>query len=206
MGLSAEERRQWRELEQQLAAEDPRLAQLTGNRRIPHRAAGSPAAMIIMLVAFMVLILAVIVKIPLIGILGIILMILGGTRYHLSRREGQLPKTASYLKTLGLPQLGYYILEYLNERSPMLQSELARLVLIRTQTISVVLATLEDNQWITRQHGLSQNQVAVNITEQGRALLAAAQERQRALHLPTDIDVLRPILATIINRATQQPG
>lgn len=92
MGLSAEERRQWRELEQQLAVEDPRLTQLTGNHRIPHRTAGSPTAMIITFVAFMVLILAVIVKIPLIGILGIILMILGGTQYHLSRREGRLPK------------------------------------------------------------------------------------------------------------------
>lgn len=115
-------------------------------------------------------------------------------------------ESVAYLRTLGLPQAGYYILEYLNERSPMLQSELARLVLVRTQTIRVVLATLEDHQWVTRQHGLSQNQVAVSITEQGRSLLIAAQERLRALQLPTDSDVLRPILATIITRATQQPG
>ncbi|MHA7145338.1 MarR family winged helix-turn-helix transcriptional regulator [Arthrobacter sp. TmT3-37] len=114
-------------------------------------------------------------------------------------------ESAAYLKALGLPQLGYYILEYLNERSPILQSELARLVLVRSQTLGAVLTTLETNQWITRKRGLAQNQVAVNITEQGRALFAAAQERLRTLQLPTDIDVLRPILATIINRATQCP-
>lgn len=89
MGLSAEERRQWRELERQLTAEYPRLVQLTGGRRITHHMAGSPAALIIMLVAFMVLILAVIVKIPLIGILGFILMIFGGARLHRPGREGQ---------------------------------------------------------------------------------------------------------------------
>ncbi|MHA7279876.1 MarR family winged helix-turn-helix transcriptional regulator [Arthrobacter sp. MDT2-2] len=110
-------------------------------------------------------------------------------------------ETAAYLKTLGLPQLGYYVLEYLSERSPMLQSELARLVLVRPQTIGTVLATLEDNQWVTRQHGLRQNQVAVSITEQGRALLAVTQQRLRTLQLPGDIEALRPILATIINRA-----
>jgi DNA-binding MarR family transcriptional regulator len=115
-------------------------------------------------------------------------------------------ESAAYLRALGLPHLGYYILEYLSERSPMLQSELARLVLVRSQTIGTVLTTLENNQWITRQRGLSQNQIAVSITEQGRALLAAAQERLRALPLPTDLEDLRPVLATIITRATQQPG
>ena len=92
MGLSAEERRQWRELERQLAAEDPRLAQLTGGRRVARHTAGSPVGLVMVLVAFAVLILAVIVKIPLIGILGFVLMIFGGTRIHLSGREGRPAK------------------------------------------------------------------------------------------------------------------
>ncbi|WP_181036507.1 MarR family winged helix-turn-helix transcriptional regulator [Arthrobacter sp. B1805] len=114
-------------------------------------------------------------------------------------------ESAAYLKVFGLPQLGFYILEYLNERSPMLQSELARLVVVRSQTIGTVLTTLEKNQWVTRQRGLTHNQVAVSITKQGRALLAAAQERLQTLQLPADIEALRPIFATIISRAAQQP-
>lgn len=99
MGLSAEERRQWRELERQLAAEDPRLAQLTGSRRITHHIAGSPVGLVMVLVAFAVLILAVIVKVPLIGIFGFVLMIFGGTRIHLSGREGRRAKGSA--QTLG---------------------------------------------------------------------------------------------------------
>lgn len=114
-------------------------------------------------------------------------------------------EAATYLQALGLPQLGLYILEYLNERSPILQAELAHLVLVRPQTIGAVLTTLENNQWITRQRGLTHNHVAVSITEQGLDLLAAAQERLRTLQLPTDIEALRPILTRIINRAAQHP-
>jgi DNA-binding MarR family transcriptional regulator len=113
-------------------------------------------------------------------------------------------ESAAYLKVLGLPQLGYYILEYLDERSPMLQSELARLILVRPQTLGTVLTTLENNQWITRQRGLAQNQVAVRITERGRSLLAAAQERLQTIQLPTTIEDLRPILAQIINRVAHE--
>ncbi|WP_240615153.1 MarR family winged helix-turn-helix transcriptional regulator [Arthrobacter ruber] len=115
-------------------------------------------------------------------------------------------ESAAYLKTLGLPQLGFYILEYLNERSPMMQSELARLVLVRSQTLGTVLTTLEARRWITRQRGFIHNQVSVSITEQGRTLLTAAQKRLRTLQLPTDIEALRPSLTAIINRAAQQPG
>ena len=115
-------------------------------------------------------------------------------------------ESAAYLKTLGLPQLGFYILEYLNERSPMMQSELARLVLVRSQTLGAVLTTLEARRWITRQRGFIHNQVSVSITEQGRTLLTAAQKRLRTLQLPTDIEALRPPLTAIINRAAQQPG
>ncbi len=109
-------------------------------------------------------------------------------------------ESATYLKAIGLPQLGFYVLEYLNEQSPRMQSELARLVLVRTQTIRVVLSTLEDKHWITRQHGIGQNQVAVSITEQGLTLLVAAQERLESLQLPTDLEALRPFLSTIIRR------
>ena len=115
-------------------------------------------------------------------------------------------ESAAYLKTVGLPQLGFYILEYLNERSPMMQSELARLVLVRSQTLGTVLTTLEARRWITRQRGFIHNQVSVSITEQGRTLLTAAQKRLRTLQLPTDIEALRPPLTAIINRAAQQPG
>jgi DNA-binding MarR family transcriptional regulator len=120
----------------------------------------------------------------------------------LAARAVQRESTA-YLKALELPHLGLYILEHLNEQSPLLQSELARLVLVRTQTIRVVLATLEGKHWIVRQHGLSQNQVAVSITDQGRTLLSAARQRLHALQLPTDIEALRPILAAIISRTVQ---
>lgn len=115
-------------------------------------------------------------------------------------------ESAAYLKTLGLPQLGFYILEYLSTRSPMMQSELARLVLVRSQTLGTVLTTLETSQWVTRQRGFTHNQVAVSITEQGRALVTAAQERLRALQLPTDVEALRPLLAMIINRAAPPSG
>ncbi|MHA7145339.1 DUF3040 domain-containing protein [Arthrobacter sp. TmT3-37] len=92
MGLSAEERRQWRELERQLAAEDPRTVQLSGSGWIRRTTDGSPAQVVIVLVAFVLLILAAIVNIPLIGIFGIILMIIGGTRAHLAGRSCQPAK------------------------------------------------------------------------------------------------------------------
>ncbi len=106
-----------------------------------------------------------------------------------------------YLTTLGLPRLGLYILEYLAERSPILQSELAGLVLARTQTIGRILTRLEGKQWITREHGLTQNQVAVAIAHQGRTILATAQERLRALQPGVDVESLRPALQAIIQRA-----
>ncbi|MEC5198489.1 DNA-binding MarR family transcriptional regulator [Arthrobacter sp. PL16] len=112
-------------------------------------------------------------------------------------------QSAAYLKALGLPQLGLHILENLNERSPILQSELARLVMARTQTIGTVLTTLENNRWVIRQRGLMHNQVAVSITEQGRTLLITAQECLRRLQLPTDAEDLRPFLAAIINRTAR---
>ncbi|MFJ6002296.1 DUF3040 domain-containing protein [Arthrobacter sp. NPDC092385] len=90
MTLAAEERRQWRELERQLAAEEPLLVQLTGGRGTKHRTAGSTGALVMVLVAFVVLILAVMTEIPLIGVLGLVLMIVGGSRVHLSGHKDQL--------------------------------------------------------------------------------------------------------------------
>jgi hypothetical protein len=85
MVLSAEERRQWDELERQLAAEDPGFKPQSAGR------AGTALALAMVLVAFVMVIVAVIVKIPLIGILGFALMIVGGTRFRrLGRQDGLL--------------------------------------------------------------------------------------------------------------------
>lgn len=95
MALSAEERRRWRELEWQLTSEVPTTAQPIRNRGIKRRAIGvtcSVLAMVVVLVAFAAVILAVIVKVLLIGVLGFVLMILGGTRLQTSTHEGQLAR------------------------------------------------------------------------------------------------------------------
>ncbi|BBE24658.1 hypothetical protein MN0502_35410 (plasmid) [Arthrobacter sp. MN05-02] len=90
MALSAEERRQWKELERQLAAEDPKLArsvmdsELTG--RVT-RTAGTGSSPGLVLVAFALVLLAVLVKIPLIGVLGFGLMIMGGITFLRSRSK-----------------------------------------------------------------------------------------------------------------------
>lgn len=108
--------------------------------------------------------------------------------------------TTTHLKRLGIPHLGLYVLEYLAERSPLFQSELAHLVLVRTPTITAVLVRLEREHLITRQHGVHRNQVAVAITDQGRKVLTAAQDHLRALQPCIDVEDLRPILLSIIKR------
>ncbi|MUK03202.1 hypothetical protein GM708_15585 [Vibrio cholerae] len=110
-------------------------------------------------------------------------------------------QAAASLNTIGLPQMGLHILQHLAERSPILQSELAHLVLASGQTTGFVLTKLENNHWITRQRGRVHNQLIVSITDQGRAILATAQERIEAIQIPSDADALRPVLATIISRA-----
>jgi DNA-binding MarR family transcriptional regulator len=55
----------------------------------------------------------------------------------------------------------------------MLQSELARLILTRPQSIGAVLTRLEDERWVTRQRGPSGNHIAEPITDSGRSILAA---------------------------------
>lgn len=90
MALSAEERRQWRELEWQLAAEDPELARSVMDRGFAGRAtrtAGTGSAVGLVLVAFALVLLAVLVKIPLIGVLGFGLMIMGGMTFPRSRSK-----------------------------------------------------------------------------------------------------------------------
>ncbi|MEC5198488.1 Flp pilus assembly protein TadB [Arthrobacter sp. PL16] len=91
MALSAEERRQWRKLERQLAAEDPRFKPQSASR------AGTALALAMVLVAFVFVIVAVIVRIPLIGILGFALMIIGGTRF---RRFGRKDRPVTILNRL----------------------------------------------------------------------------------------------------------
>jgi cytochrome c biogenesis protein ResB len=89
MALSAEERRQWTELERQLAGGDLEVRQSGGSRRSTAYVAGAAGvarrvlASVIVVVAFTILILAVVVKILLIGVLGFVLMIIGGTQFRL---------------------------------------------------------------------------------------------------------------------------
>ncbi|WP_157940236.1 DUF3040 domain-containing protein [Arthrobacter ruber] len=102
MPLSAEERRQWRELERQLTPDVPTVAQPTRDRGIRHRTMGlacSILALGFVLVAFSVVILAVLVKVLLLGVLGFVLMIVGGTRLQHPRRKGQLTKAAAPMST-----------------------------------------------------------------------------------------------------------
>ena len=90
MALSAEERRQWKELERQLTAEDPELARSVMDRGFAGRAtrtAGTGSAVGLVLVAFVLVLLAVIVKVPLIGVLGFGLMIMGGMTFLRSRSK-----------------------------------------------------------------------------------------------------------------------
>ncbi len=96
MALSAEERRQWRELERQLTPEVPTRAQPVRDRGIKRRTtclAGSILALVVVLVALAIVILAVIVKVLLIGVLGFVLMIFGGTR--LQPPEGKDQQTST---------------------------------------------------------------------------------------------------------------
>ncbi|MHA7190622.1 DUF3040 domain-containing protein [Arthrobacter sp. MDT2-16] len=91
MALSAEERRQWRELERQLTPETSTMAQPARNRDIKRHTTGSVGsiiALVVVLVAFSVVILAVVVKVLLLGVLGFVLMIFGGTRFRIPVREG----------------------------------------------------------------------------------------------------------------------
>lgn len=92
MALSAEERRLWRELERQLTPEASTAAQSRKDREVKHGTAGvagSILALVVVLVAFLVVILAVLVKVLLIGVLGFVLMIFGGTRFQTAGRERQ---------------------------------------------------------------------------------------------------------------------
>ena len=102
MPLSAEERRLWRELERQLTPEVSTAAQSRKDREVKHGTAGvagSILALVVVLVAFLVVILAVLVKVLLIGVLGFVLMIVGGTRLQHPRRKGQPTKAAAPMST-----------------------------------------------------------------------------------------------------------
>jgi hypothetical protein len=86
MALSAQERRQWNELERQLTTEnslrgrspEPSRPEVRTVRTV--RTARTVLGSVIVLGALSLVILAVVVKILLIGVLGFVLMIVGGTR------------------------------------------------------------------------------------------------------------------------------
>lgn len=111
-------------------------------------------------------------------------------------------QSAVCLKTIGLPHMGLHILQHLAERSPIRQSELARLLLASRQTTGFVLTKLEKNKWITRQRGLAHNEFTISITGQGRIVLDTALHHLRALTLPKEAEALRATLAGIITRAS----
>ncbi|MHA7145330.1 MarR family winged helix-turn-helix transcriptional regulator [Arthrobacter sp. TmT3-37] len=119
---------------------------------------------------------------------------------RLARRQ-----SAACLITIGLPLMGFHILQHLAERSPIRQAELATLVLASGQTTGFVLTKLERNHWITRQRGLAHNRFVVSITDEGRSILDIAQERVQTLEIPIDAEALRPALTTIIRRAATWP-
>lgn len=95
MALSAEERRQWTELERQLAVGGPQVRPSSGSHRSGHYIASTAGvarrvlALVIVLVAFTIVILAVVVKILLIGVVGFVLMIIGGTQFRLPTPNGR---------------------------------------------------------------------------------------------------------------------
>ncbi|MHA7181312.1 DUF3040 domain-containing protein [Arthrobacter sp. MDB2-24] len=101
MALSAEEPRQWAELERQLAAGRPQLHPSNGSRRSAHYRASTAGvarrvlALVIVLVAFTIVTLAVVVKILLIGVLGFVLMIFGGTQFRPPTSYGRRPVVAT---------------------------------------------------------------------------------------------------------------
>jgi hypothetical protein len=101
MALSAEERRQWTELERQLAAGRPQVHPSSGSHRSGHYVAGTAGvarrvlALVIVVVAFTIVILAVVVKILLIGVLGFVLMIIGGTQFRFPTSDGRPPVAAT---------------------------------------------------------------------------------------------------------------
>ncbi|MHA7279877.1 DUF3040 domain-containing protein [Arthrobacter sp. MDT2-2] len=101
MALSAQERRQWNELERQLVAGSPQAGQLiegSGLVRYVARTTGAVLTLAVVLVAFMIVVLAVIVKVLLVGVLGFVLMIIGGTEFRFpgsaERPAGVLGRTA----------------------------------------------------------------------------------------------------------------
>lgn len=102
-----------------------------------------------------------------------------------------------HLASLGLSRLGVHALEVLAERDSLIQSDLARELRVRRQTIGVVVAQLERRTWITRKPGGIRNSVAVSITRQGRLVLAKALQAAPVPGLAS-ADSLRPFLLVII--------
>jgi hypothetical protein len=95
MALSARERRQWRELECQLVAEAnvadrPATEQRASDNENGYRITsviGSVLAGVVVVGAFLLIILAVIVKLLIVGVFGFALMVFGGTRVRSFRHD-----------------------------------------------------------------------------------------------------------------------
>lgn len=79
------------------------------------------------------------------------------------------------LQHIGLTPTGLYALEDLERRGAMEQARLAHLLYVRPQTIGHLLSRFEQYGWVTRHPSGHRNYLTVDITDQGRLVLAAAR-------------------------------
>lgn len=79
------------------------------------------------------------------------------------------------LKGIGLTPTGLYALEDLERNGAMEQARLAHLLYVRPQTIGHLLSRFEQHGWVTRHPSGHRNYLTVDITDQGRLVLAAAR-------------------------------
>lgn len=91
-------------------------------------------------------------------------------------------RAARALSDLGITPPQFAVLTMLAAYPGQSGADIARLALVTPQTVSVIVANLERRGAIKRRahpvHGRIQN---LDLTESGRALLAAARERMREL-------------------------
>ncbi len=98
MPLSEEERRQLAALEQLLVGEDPALVRAF-ERTVSYRSRIRTLMTILLItVAFAILMIGIITKLPFIGALGFILMILGGITMHPRRQRNPLSEHSIYAR------------------------------------------------------------------------------------------------------------
>ena len=78
---------------------------------------------------------------------------------------------------LGLPPVGLYALEYLDQHGSLLQVDLARLLYVRPQTAGKLLSRLQCRGWVSRRPSGDRNHITVTITDGGRSVLADAHDQ-----------------------------